>query len=68
MAKKRFGPEQVAAKLRQIEVLTTSGELLPQACKEAEITDVTCPDPYTNPRTFGKSIPQTQKPLPRWLS
>lgn len=41
MAKKRFSPEQVVAKLRQIEVLTAGGKALPLACKEAGITDVT---------------------------
>ena len=40
MAKKRFSPEQVVAKLRQIEVLTASGKSIPLACKEAGITDV----------------------------
>ncbi|MBM3353427.1 MAG: hypothetical protein FJY51_09210 [Betaproteobacteria bacterium] len=39
MAKKRFGPEQVVAKLRQIEVLTAAGKAL--ASKEAGITAVT---------------------------
>ena len=38
MAKKRFSPEQVVAKLRQIEVLTAAGKALPLACKEAGIT------------------------------
>src|SRR3972149_6650659 len=41
MAKKRFSPEQVVAKLRQIEVLTAGGKALPLACKEAGITDTT---------------------------
>jgi len=41
MAKKRFGPEQVVAKLRQIEVLQASGKSIPAACKEAGITAVT---------------------------
>jgi len=41
MAKKRFGPEQVVAKLRQIEVLQAGGKSIPQACKEAGVTDVT---------------------------
>jgi hypothetical protein len=41
MAKKRFGPEHLVAKLRQIEVLTAGGKTLPLACKEAGITDVT---------------------------
>ena len=41
MAKKRFSPEQVVAKLRQIELLTAGGKSLPQACEEAGITDAT---------------------------
>jgi len=41
MAKKRFGPEQVVAKLRQIEVLQAAGKSIPAACKEAGITAVT---------------------------
>jgi len=41
MAKKRFGPEQVVAKLRQIEVLQASGKSIAAACKEAGIADVT---------------------------
>jgi len=41
MAHKKFSPEQVAAKPRQIEVLTAGGKSIPQACKEAGITDVT---------------------------
>jgi len=41
MAKKRFGPEQVVARLRQIEVLQASWKPIPAACKEAGITDVT---------------------------
>ena len=45
MAKKRFSPEQVVAKLRQIELRTAGGKSLPQACKEAGITDVTLTGP-----------------------
>jgi len=41
MAKKRFGPEQVVAKLRRIAVLQAGGKSIPQACKEAGGTDVT---------------------------
>ena len=50
MAKKRFSPEQVVAKLRQIEVLTAAGKALPLACKEAGITDVTY---YRWPKEYG---------------
>ena len=63
MAKKRFSPEQVVAKPRQIELLTVGGKSLPQACKEAGITDVTyCRwrkewDPSSRPsHTYMKSI------------
>lgn len=35
MAKKRFGPEQVVTKLRQIEVLMGEGKSLQQAVREA---------------------------------
>lgn len=41
MANKKYSPEQVVAKLRQIEVLQADGKSIPQACKEAGITDVT---------------------------
>jgi len=41
MAKKRFGPEQVVAKLRRIAVLTAAGKALALACKGAGITAVT---------------------------
>ena len=41
MAKKRFGPEQVVTKLRQIEVLMGEGQSLQQALREAGITDAT---------------------------
>lgn len=40
MPKKRFTPEQIVAKLRQIEVLISQGKGVPQACKEAGISDV----------------------------
>jgi len=32
MANKKFSPEQVVAKLRQIEVLQAGGKSIPQAC------------------------------------
>jgi len=41
MARKRFGPEQVVAKLRQIEVLIGEGRSLQQVVREAGITDAT---------------------------
>jgi putative transposase len=40
MPKKNFTPEQIVAKLRQIEVLISQGKGVPQACKEAGISDV----------------------------
>ena len=34
MSKKTFTPEQIAAKLRHIEVLLSQGKTVPPACKE----------------------------------
>jgi len=41
MAKKRFGPEQIVTKRRQIEVLVGEGQSLQQTLREAGITDAT---------------------------
>lgn len=41
MAKKRFGPEQVVTKLRQIDALMGEGKNLQQAVREVGITDAT---------------------------
>jgi putative transposase len=41
MPKKTFTPEQIVAKLRQIEVLVSQGKTVPLACKEGGITDQT---------------------------
>lgn len=41
MPKKAFTPEQVVAKLRQIEVLLSQGKTIALACKEAGITEQT---------------------------
>jgi putative transposase len=41
MPKKSFTPEQIVAKLRQIEVLVSQGKTVPLACKEAGVTDQT---------------------------
>ena len=41
MPKKTFTPEQIVAKLRQIEVLISQEKTVPQACKEAGIVDQT---------------------------
>jgi Transposase len=62
MAKKRFSPEQVVAKLRQIEVLTAGGKALPLACKEAGITDVTY---YRWRKEYGGLKADQAKKLPR---
>ena len=39
MTKKLFTPEQVVTKLKQIEILIAQGKQVPQACKEAGISD-----------------------------
>jgi putative transposase len=41
MPKKTFTPEQIVAKLRQVEVLISQGKTVPLACKEAGIVDQT---------------------------
>ena len=41
MPKKSFSPEQIIAKLRQIEVLIAQGKSVAVACKEAEISEQT---------------------------
>ena len=38
---KRHKAEQIVAKLRQIEVLTSQGKALPAACKEAAVSEQT---------------------------
>ncbi len=40
MPKKGFTAEQIVATLRQIDVLLAQGKSVPQACKEAGISDV----------------------------
>lgn len=40
MPKKVFTPEQILAKLRQIEVSTAQGKSEPVACREVGISDV----------------------------
>lgn len=40
MPKKTFTPEQVVAKLRQIEVMINQGKGIVQACRDAGIPDV----------------------------
>ena len=41
MPKRSFSPEQIIAKLRQIEVLVAQGKSVAVACKEAEISEQT---------------------------
>jgi putative transposase len=41
MPKKTFTPEQIVAKLREIEVLLSQGKTVPVACKDGGITDQT---------------------------
>lgn len=41
MPKKTFTPEQIVAKLRQVEVLLSQGKTVPLACKEAGIVEQT---------------------------
>ena len=41
MPRKNFTPEQIVAKLRQIEVLNSQGKTMLQAIKEAGISEVT---------------------------
>lgn len=41
MAKKRMQPEQVVTLLRQIEVAVANGKSIPQACRDAEVTEQT---------------------------
>jgi len=41
MPKKTFTPEQIVAKLRQIEMQMSQGKTVPLACKEAGIVDQT---------------------------
>jgi putative transposase len=41
MPKKSLTPEQIVGKLCQIDVLVDQGKTVPQACKEAGITDQT---------------------------
>ena len=41
MGRRTFTPEQIVAKLRQIEVLMASGKVAALACKEADISEQT---------------------------
>ena len=41
MGRRTFTPEQIVAKLRQVEVLMSAGKAAALACKEAEISEQT---------------------------
>jgi len=41
MPKKRYTPEQIVGKLRQIEVLISQGKAVPVACRESGIVEQT---------------------------
>ena len=41
MARKRHKPEEIVAKLRQVEVLTAQGQSLAEAIRSIGVTDVT---------------------------
>ena len=41
MARKNYTAEQIVSKLRQIEILSSQGKSIPQACQEAGVSDVT---------------------------
>ena len=41
MAKKRFSPEQIIFKLREVEVLVGQGESVANACKKIAVTEQT---------------------------
>ena len=65
MAKKRFSPKQVVAKLRQIEVLLGGGKSLALACKEAGITEVTLRDELLDGEIFY-SLKEARIVIERW--
>ena len=41
MARKRFKPEEIVAKLRQVEVLTAQGKSVAEAIRSIGVTEVT---------------------------
>ena len=43
MAKKRYSPEEIVAKLRQVDVLVGQGRPLGEAVKAIGVTDTTAP-------------------------
>ena len=43
MARKQHKPEEIAAKLRQVEVLTAQGRMVAEGARAIGVTEVTCP-------------------------
>ena len=58
MATKRHRPEEIVAKLRQIEVLTAQGQSVAEAIRSIGVTEVSS---GTNCST-GRSSPRSRKP------
>ena len=50
MGRKRHKPEEIVAKLRQVEVLTTQGQTVAEAIRSIGVTEVTTP-----PSSAGRS-------------
>lgn len=42
MARKRYKPEEIVAKLRQVDVLVSQGQSVVDAVRSIGVTDVTC--------------------------
>jgi transposase-like protein len=41
MGKKKYGPEQIINKLREVEILLSKGSTVGEACKKIEVTEQT---------------------------
>ena len=41
MGKKRYGPEQIINKIREVEILLSKGATVGEACKKIEVTEQT---------------------------
>ena len=41
MPRKRFQPEEIIQKLREVEVLLSQGQTIPEACRKIGVTDQT---------------------------
>ena len=50
MSKKRWGPEQIVTKLRQVEVLQSQGKSIAAACKETGLIEQSY---YRYPKEYG---------------